>query len=110
MPASSSKLLAAGRDSGFTFSETYQLYNEQARARGLNSFCALPRSPLLCARVQLHYARATYTREQLDKWQADWNAYFVRFGMEIPPYAHKVSGVKMPVAAETNGTSNLLAA
>ena len=56
------------RESGYTFSETYDLYNEQ-----------------------LHYARSTYTLEQLDRWQADWNRYFARYGMEIPTYAHRVS-------------------
>ena len=56
------------RESGFTYAETYALYNEQ-----------------------LHYARSTYTAEQLDRWQADWNRYFARFGMEIPSYAHKVA-------------------
>ena len=57
------------RESGFTYAETYSLYNEQ-----------------------LHYARSTYTADQLDRWQADWNRYFARFGMEIPSYAHKVGG------------------
>ena len=57
------------RESGFTYAETYALYNEQ-----------------------LHYARSTYTVEQLDRWQADWNRYFARFGMEIPSYAHKAGG------------------
>ena len=80
------------RDSGFTFAETYQLYNEQ-----------------------LHYARATYARAQLDRWQLDWNAYFVKHGMEIPPYAHKVAESKaQPGAAGSNGatssSTNLLAA
>lgn len=42
-------------------------------------------------REQLHYARSTYTSEQLDRWQADWNRYFARYGMEIPAYAHKVA-------------------
>ena len=58
---------AATRDSGYTFSEVYTLYNEQ-----------------------LHYARSCYSTEQLDKWQADWNQYFARHGMEIPAYAHKI--------------------
>lgn len=57
----------AGRDSDFTYKETYHLYDEQ-----------------------LHYARATYSEDQLDRWQADWNRYFVQYGMEIPAYAHKV--------------------
>jgi len=73
------------RDSGFSFAETYQLYNEQ-----------------------LHYARATYTREQLDKWQADWNSYFARYGMEIPPYAHRVSEPKKDEAS-SNAASLLVA-
>ena len=34
------------KDASYSFAETYTLYNEQ-----------------------LHYARATYSREQLDKWQ-----------------------------------------
>ena len=74
----------------------------QAHARALSLTCG----------AQLHYARATYTREQLDRWQADWNAYFVRYGMEIPPYAHKVSGAPAPrPTAEVNSAiSNLLAA
>ena len=64
--------LGQTRASGFTYKETYQLYDEQ-----------------------LHYARAMYTLEQLDRWQTDWNNYFVRFGMEIPVYAHVVSKPKM---------------
>ena len=56
-------------------------------------------------RAQLHYARATYTREQLDRWQSDWNDYFVRFGMEIPAYAHKV----MEAAKAPSGESLLAA-
>ena len=64
---------ASGRESGYSFHETYQLYNEQ-----------------------LHYARANYTREQLDRWQADWNHYFVQFGMELPSYAHKVTEQRKP--------------
>lgn len=56
----------AARGSGFTYKETYQLYNEQ-----------------------LHYGRATYTTAQLDAWQADWNSYFAQHGMEIPAYAHR---------------------
>ena len=77
MPAAETP--AATRDSGFSFAETYQLYNEQ-----------------------LHYARATYARDQLDKWQADWNSYFARYGMEIPPYAHRVRQEKKE---ESNGSS-----
>ena len=56
------------RGSSFTYEETYHLYDEQ-----------------------LHYARATYSTLQLDTWQADWNAYFVSHGMEIPAYAHQVT-------------------
>ena len=57
----------AARDSGFSYKETYSLYDEQ-----------------------LHYALATYTTAQLDRWQLDWNRYFAQYGMEIPAYAHKV--------------------
>ena len=64
---------AATRDSGYTFSEVYTLYNEQ-----------------------LHYARSCYSTEQLDKWQADWNQYFARHGMEIPAYAHKIEQKAKP--------------
>ena len=121
MPAETASSKDASRSSSYTFSETYSLYNEQvhvhcpdlhihliagSRANAVARTCgALP---------QLHYARATYTREQLDRWQADWNAYFVRYGMEIPPYAHKVSGAPAPAprsTAEVNSAiSSLLAA
>jgi hypothetical protein len=37
-----------------------------------------------------------YTKEQLDCWQADWNRYFARYGMEIPAYAHKVNAIAQP--------------
>ena len=67
----------ASRDAGFTYAETYVLYDEQ-----------------------LHYARAVYTRDQLDRWQQDWNKYFAQHGMEIPTYAHKVSGVEVASAAK----------
>ena len=74
-----------GRGSGFTYEEPYRLYDEQ-----------------------LHYARATYTTEQLDRWQTDWNRYFVQYGMEIPVYAHQVGEAtrhRQPPAAEANGRS-----
>jgi len=66
----------ASRISGFTYQETYALYDEQ-----------------------LHYARAQYTLQQLDRWQQDWNRYFVQHGMELPVYAHKVSASAPPAAA-----------
>jgi hypothetical protein len=61
------------RESGYTYQETYALYDEQ-----------------------LHYARAMYTLEKLDRWQQDWNRYFVQHGMEIPAYAHKLSRSTVP--------------
>ena len=71
---------AGTRESGYTFGETYTLYNEQ-----------------------LHYARSAYTTDQLDRWRADWNQYFARFGMEIPSYAHKIgSRGKAPRPAGEN--------
>ena len=54
--------------SGFTYAETYDLYNQQ-----------------------LHYAKAHYTTPQLNAWQQDWNKYFVKYNMDVPIYAHKVS-------------------
>ena len=88
MPKAAATTPSVTRDSGFSFAETYQLYNEQ-----------------------LHYARATYTRDKLDKWQTDWNAYFARYGMEIPPYAHRVSEPKSDLDSAMNGSSsNLLVA
>ena len=76
------------RGSSFTYEETYHLYDEQ-----------------------LHYARATYTTEQLDRWQIDWNHYFVQYGMEIPAYAHKVTmAASKPAAAENaSGVRGLFA-
>mmetsp|Transcript_22835 Transcript_22835/g.46508 ORF Transcript_22835/g.46508 Transcript_22835/m.46508 type:complete len:88 (-) Transcript_22835:233-496(-) len=56
------------KTSGFTYQETYELYNQQ-----------------------LHYAKAHYTTPQLNAWQTDWNKYFVRHSMDIPVYAHKIS-------------------
>ena len=44
-------------------------------------FC---RKRTLCT-MSSFITRSTYTAEQLDRWQADWNRYFVRFGMEIRP-------------------------
>ena len=76
-----------GRDSAlYTFHETYHIYNEQ-----------------------LHYARATYTREQLDRWQSDWDAYFVKFGMEIPAYAHKVEASKQSSPPQASSEGDLAA-
>ena len=76
---------------------------------------------LLCADVacvslscgadeQLHYARATYTREQLDKWQADWNAYFAKYGMETPAYAHRITAAKKDEPGKADGVGSTLAA
>ena len=53
--------------SGYTYKETYDLYNQQ-----------------------LHYARSHYTTAQLNAWQTDWNKYFNKHSMDIPVYAHKV--------------------
>ena len=76
------------RESGFTYAETYAVYNEQ-----------------------LHYARSTYTADQLNRWQTDWNRYFARFGMEIPSYAHKVGiGGSASKHPEQPANENLLAA
>ena len=58
---------AKGKTGGFTYKETYDLYNQQ-----------------------LHYARSHYTTPQLNAWQTDWNKYFNKHGMDIPVYAHKV--------------------
>ena len=52
---------------GFTYKETYDLYNQQ-----------------------LHYANNHYTTPQLNAWQTEWNKYFTKHNMEIPMYAHKV--------------------
>ena len=57
--------------SGYTYKETYDLYNQQ-----------------------LHYARSHYTTAQLNAWQTDWNKYFTKYGMEIPAYAHKIEAKK----------------
>ena len=65
---------------------------------------------LAVADEQLHYARATYSREQLDKWQADWNGYFVQYGMEVPPYAHRIAGAAKPAAKEPAAENGLLQA
>tara|TARA_B110001452_G_scaffold143220_1_gene119104 strand:- start:268 stop:576 length:309 start_codon:yes stop_codon:yes gene_type:complete len=56
------------KTSGFTYKETYDLYNQQ-----------------------LHYAKAHYTTPQLNAWQTDWNKYFTKHNMDIPVYAHKIS-------------------
>ena len=61
------------RESGYTYQETYALYDEQ-----------------------LHYARAMCTLEKLDRWQQDWNRYFVQHGMEIPAYAHSCPSCRDP--------------
>ena len=74
--AARARMPAASRGSSYSFQETYELYNEQ-----------------------MHYARATYTLEQLDRWQSDWNAYFAKHGMEIPAYAHRVKA--RPQRSET---------
>ena len=59
---------------------------------------------------QLHYARATYTREQIDRWQRDWNAYFVRHGMEVPTYAHHVSSALPNTAPSESADHSSLSA
>lgn len=61
------------RESGYTYQETYALYDEQ-----------------------LHYARAMYTLEKLDRWQQDWNRYFVQHCMEMPAYAHSCPSCRDP--------------
>ena len=63
--------------SGYTYKETYDLYNQQ-----------------------LHYARSHYTTAQLNAWQTDWNKYFTKYGMEIPAYAHKCTPQAPPPAAD----------
>ena len=83
MPAGAS----VTRASGFTYKETYTLYNEQ-----------------------LHYARATYTSAQLDAWQADWNAYFAKHGMEIPAYAHRPAAKREGAVAVAPPLPDALAA
>ena len=59
------------------------------------------------SRARSHYARATYSTEQLDRWQTDWNTYFVQYGMEIPVYAHKVRSAHKPTPGTQHGGSLL---
>ena len=51
-----------------------------------------------------------YTREQLDKWQADWNAYFAKYGMETPAYAHRITAAKKDEPGKADGVGSTLAA
>ena len=115
MAAQQAKATAPTRGSGFTYEETYRLYDEQLSVCGrclMHCTSCMPRLHLLMgeawwteSRLRSHYARATYTTEQLDRWQTDWNNYFVQYGMEIPVYAHKVRSACKPTPSTQHGGS-----